>query len=460
LIKNGTIVTATEHYQADLLIEGEAIRSIGKGIAEGTHRIFDAGGKFILPGGIDGHTHFNAPNGNTVTKGFDSTVAALMGGTTSIVDFTHQPKGLSLLDSIIKHREEAEGKSVVDFGLHAMVTDVQDSIFEELPALTKAGVPTIKAFMAYKGTPLYSDDATIFRMLQKAREAGMLMMVHAENGDVIQVLQQQLIAQGKTAPESHVLSRPSFVEAEATPRAIQLAKGADAPVFIVHVSCGEALIAIREARAAAFPAFGETCPHYLCLDAKNLWKPDFQGAKYVCSPPLRDAADQEQLWKALQNGWLQVVGSDHCGLDYSGQKEMGRHDFTKIPNGLPGIEDRLAILYSEGVLKGRLSMERMVDVFATAPSKFYGMYPKKGTLLPGAEADLVIFDPDYRATISVKTSHQDVDYNIYEGFEQRGRPDKVFLRGQLVVSGGSFTGSKGQGRYIPREPYGSAYQGS
>ena len=460
LIKNGTLVTASEHYQADLLIDGEEIKAIGRGFDERSHEVVEAGGRYILPGGIDGHTHFGAPLMETKMQGFDSTVGALVGGTTSVVNFVHQPKGLSLLDSVAKHREEeAEGRSVADYGLHAMVTDVQESLFEELPALARAGVPTIKAFMAYKGTPLYSDDGTIFRLLQKAREVGMLVMVHAENGDVIDVLQKQLLAEGKTAPSYHALSRPPAVEAEATGRAALLARIAGAPIFIVHVSCAEALAVIQKAAREGIGIFGESCPHYLCLSADELSRPNFEGAKYVCSPPLREPSNQDHLWRALQEGWLQTVGSDYCGLTFSGQKELGRHDFTKIPNGVPGVQSRLAILYTCGVLKGRLSLERMVDVFATAPARFYGMFPKKGAILPGSDADLVIFDPDYTGRISIATSYEGVDYSLYEGFEQKGRPEKVFLRGRLVVSDGSFIGRKGQGRFIPRSPYGLAYSG-
>jgi len=460
LIKNGTIVTSSGQFKGDVLIEGEKVAAIGTGLDERAEQVFDAEGKCLFPGGIDGHTHFKLPFMGTHTAGFETAVAAAVGGTTSIIDFAPQPQGMSLVDSIAKHREEeAEGKTAVDFSFHAMVMDASNkTVFEELPALIKAGIPTIKLFMAYKGTPFMCDDATIFRMLQASKEVGMLLMLHAENGDVIDVLQKQLIAENKTDPKYHATSRPPTVEGEATARAACLAKVADAPIFIVHVSCAEAMLAIRSASEEGVDIFGETCPHYMTLGVENLAKPDFEGAKYVCSPALREPWHHEQLWQAIEHGWLQVVGSDHCGFNFKDQKEMGRGDFRKIPNGAPGVENRLSILYTYGVLLGKLSLERMVDVFAAAPAKFYGMYPRKGSIMVGADADIVIFDPDYTGTISVKTSKQGVDYNAYEGFEQKGRTEKVFLRGEVIVDNGDYVGKAGQGKFIEREPYGLAYR--
>ena len=459
LIKNGTIVTATEQFKGDVLIEGERIVAIGQGLDGRAQSTVDAKGKYLFPGGIDGHTHFALPFMGTSTKGFDTTTGAIIGGTTCVVDFAPQPAGMSLMDSIQKHREEqAEGKSAVDFSFHAIVMDAsQEGIFKEVGALVKAGISTVKLFMAYKGTPFYVDDATLFRMLQAAKEVGLLMMVHAENAHIIDILQQQLVASGKTAPKYHATSRPPVVEAEATWRAACLAKAADAPVFIVHVTCSEAMRAIRTASNEGIGIFGETCPHYLVLDVENLSKPNFQGAKYVCSPPLREAWHQDELWSAIEHGWLQVVGSDHCGFNFKGQKEMGRQDFRKIPNGAPGVENRLAILYTYGVLTGKLSLTRMVDVFATAPAKFYGLYPRKGSLAVGGDADIIVFDPGWEGTISVKTSKQGVDFNAYEGFKQKGRPEQVYLRGQLVVDKGKYVGRPGQGKWIDRQPYGLAY---
>lgn len=461
IIKNGTIVNASEQFKGDILIEGEKIVALGSGLDSRAEETIDASGKYVFPGGIDGHTHYGLPFMGTKATGFDTTVAAVVGGTTSVIDFSPQPEGMSLVDSVAKHREEeAEGKSAVDFSLHAMVMDAkQERLFEDLPALIKAGIPTVKLFVAYKGTPFMCDDATVFRMLQATKNVGMLMMLHAENGDVIDVLQKQLIAEGKTDPKYHATSRPPVVEAEATARAAYLAKAADAPLFIVHVSCAEAMIAIRTAHQEGVDIFGETCPHYMTLGVENLAKPDFEGAKYVCSPALRESWHHDQLWQAIEQGWLQVVGSDHCGFNFKEQKEMGRGDFTKIPNGAPGTENRLAILYTYGVLTGKLSLQRMVDVFSTAPAKFYGMYPRKGSIVVGADADVVIFDPEYTGKISVETSKQGVDYSTYEGFEQKGRAEKVFLRGNLTVDGGDFVGKIGQGKFIEREPYGFAYRG-
>ena len=461
LIQEGTIVNSSDQFKGDILIEGEKIIALGSGLEGRAEKIIPAKGKYIFPGGIDGHTHFRLPFMGTHTAGFATTSAAAIGGTTCVIDFSPQPPGMSLVDSVAKHRvEEAEGKAAVDFSLHAMVMDAtQKTIFEELPTLIKAGIPTIKLFMAYKGTPFMCDDATIFRMLQASKRVGMLMMTHAENGEVIDVLQKQLLAEKKTDPKYHATSRPPIVEAEATARAAFLAKTADAPIFIVHVSCAEAMVAIRNATLEGVRVYGETCPHYMTLSVGNLAKPGFEGAKYVCSPALREPAHHEKLWEAIEKGWLQVVGSDHCGFNFKEQKEMGLADFTKIPNGAPGVENRLAILYTYGVMAGKLSLTRMVDVFATAPAKFYGLYPRKGCVMVGADADLVIFDPEYSGTISVKTSAQGVDYNAYEGFQQKGRPDKVFLRGSLIVENGKFVGKAGCGRFIERQPYGAAYQG-
>ena len=460
LIKNGTIVTASEQYQSDVLIEGEKIIAIGAGLDDRAETTIDAKGKYLFPGGIDAHSHFDLPFMGTNTAGFDTTPAAIVGGTTSVIDFTPQPAGMSLQDSIAKHREEAiEGKTAVDYSLHSMVMDTTvPGIFDEFGALVKSGVSTIKLFLAYKGTPFNVDDATLYQALEAAKEVGMLAMTHAENGDIVSLLQQKLIAAGKTEPKYHAESRPAIVEAEATARAASLAKAADAPIFIVHVSCEDAMLAIRNAKQQGVDIFGETCPQYLVLDKEYLAKPGFEGAKYVCSPALRDKSNQEPLWQALDNGWLQTVGSDHCGFNMKGQKEMGREQFTGIPNGTPGVENRLAILYTYGVLTGKLSLQRMVDVFATAPAKFFGMYPRKGSIVVGGDADIVIFDPDYEGKISVETSLHGVDYSAYEGFDEKGKADKVFLRGNLVADGGKYTGQLGQGQFIERQPFGLAYQ--
>ena len=445
LIKRGTIVTATEIYAGDILIEHEKIAVIGSGLEARADKVIDAKGKYIFPGGIDGHTHFRFPFMGTKTTGFATTPAAAVGGTTTVIDFAPQTPGMSLLDSIAKHREEeADNVSVVDYSFHAMVMDLQERVFDEIPALAKAGIPTIKLFMAYKGSPVYSTDSTIFKMLQRTKKSGMLTMLHAENGEIIEVMQKQLLAQKKTAPKYHAVSRPPVVEEEATIRATMLAKAAETPVFIVHVSCTEAMEAIRSAQERGIAAFGETCPHYLMLDVERLSKPGFEGAKFVCSPALRETRHHDPLWRALHKGWLQTVGSDHCSFNYKGQKDMGKGDFTKIPNGAPGMENRLAILYTYGVLTGKLPLTRLIDVFATAPAKFFGCYPRKGSITVGADADLVIFDPAYECKISVKTSLQGIDYNAFEGFRPKGKSGAGFSaraahrgQGQICRQGGS-----------------------
>ncbi len=460
LIKNGTIVTASEQYKSDVLIDGEKIVAIGSDLDSRAETVVDAEGKYLFPGGIDAHTHFDLPFMGTNTAGFDTTPAALVGGTTSVIDFTPQPAGMSLQDSIVKHREEAiEGKTAVDYSLHSMIMDsTVPGIFDEFSALVKAGVPTIKMFLAYKGTPFMVDDATLFKGLEAAKDVGMLPTIHAENGDVVSLLQEKLLAAGKTDPKYHAESRPAIVEVEATARAASLAQAADAPIFIVHVSCEGAMLAIRNARQQGVDIFGETCPQYLVLDESYLAKPGFEGAKYVCSPALRPEFNQEPLWQALNNGWLQTVGSDHCGFNMKGQKDMGTEKFTGIPNGTPGVENRLAILYTYGFLQGKLSLQRMVDAFATAPAKLFGMYPRKGSIVIGGDADIVVFDPAYQGKISVETSLHGVDYSAYEGFNEKGRADKVFLRGKLVADGGKFIGQLGQGQFIERTPFGLAYE--
>jgi dihydropyrimidinase len=459
IIKNGTIVTASDQYRADILIDGEKIKAIGSGFEDQAAEVIDAGGKYIFPGGIDGHVHLGQISSwGTDLPGFETTSAALVGGTTTVIGFSRQQQGMGLLDSVLQHREEkVEGRSAVDFGLHVIVKYPREDVFDELPSLARAGIPTIKLFMASKGTPFHSDDATLFRMLQKSKNVGILTMVHAENGDIIETLQRQFIAEGRTEPKYHAASHPIVAEEEATIRAMLLAKAAEAPLFVVHISCREAMVALREARAKGIAVYGETCPHYLTLSVDYLSRPDFEGAKYVCSPPLREASHHHYLWEALERGWLQVVGSDHCPCNFRGEKERGRGNFLLIPNGLPGMENRLSILYTNGVLKGRLSLMRMVDVWATSPAKFYGLYPRKGSISVGADADLVVFDPDFLGRISVKTSLQGVDYNPYEGIEQRGRPEKVLLRGSMSVDHGTFIGKIGQGKFIEREPYGLAY---
>jgi dihydropyrimidinase len=414
----------------------------------------------VLPGGVDNHTHFGLPFGGTYTRGFETTTAAIVGGTTSIVDFVPQPTGMSIHDAVEKHiREQSEGKAVVDYNLHGMVMDVTEGLFDEIPKLPEIGIPTVKLFMAYKGTPFMVDDATLFKAMKAASSAGVTIMVHAENGDLIDALQKQCLSNGQVEPKYHAVSRPPSGETEATVRAISIAELAEAPLFVVHVSTKEAMEAIREANIKGLPIYGETCPHYLTLTVDNLSKENFEGAKYVCSPALRTREHLDALWESIQKGWLQVVGSDHCGFNWKEQKHMGRDDFTKIPNGAPSVENRLAILWTYGVETGRLSKQRLVDVFSTAPAKFNGLFHRKGHVGVGYDADLVLFDPHYQGIISVRDSLQGVDYSAYEGMEQKGRPVKVFLRGSLSVDDGRFVGKPGQGQFLPGKAFGAAYTG-
>ncbi|NLS44830.1 MAG: dihydropyrimidinase [Firmicutes bacterium] len=461
LIKNGTIVTAVNEYIADILVKGEKIVAIGDGLDDRADKSVDATGMYVLPGGVDQHTHFALPFGGTLTRGFETSPAAAVGGTTTVVDFVPQPQGMGLVDSVTKHIEEqAEGKAAVDYAFHSVVMDVTDSLFDEIPKLAEEGIPTMKLFMAYKGTPYMVDDSTLFKALLAAKKAGVTIMVHAENGDLIDVLQKQCIAANQVEPKYHAVSRPPGVETEATIRALNIAGVAEAPIFIVHVSTKEAMWAIRQAYAAGQPVYGETCPHYLSLDVDNLSKPDFEGAKYVCSPALRTSDHREALWQAIQNGWLQVVGSDHCGFDWEEQKHMGRNDFTKIPNGAPGVENRLAVLWTYGVEEGKLSRQRLVDLYATSPAKFNGLFPRKGHIGIGADADLVLYDPKWKGIMTVEGSLQGVDYCSYEGMKQIGRPEKVYLRGKLIVDNGDFIGEKDQGIHLKGEPFGAAFNGT
>jgi len=461
LVRGGTVVTSSGEFRADVLVDGEKIKAIGDGLdAGGCSEMIDATGMFVLPGGVDNHTHFALPFGGTHTRGFDTTPAAAVGGTTTIVDFAPQPRSMGIMDAILKHVEEsAEGKSAVDFSIHGMVMDVNDRLFEEIPKLVGIGIPTVKLFMAYKGTPYMVDDATLLHALQVAKTAGVTVMVHAENGDLIDLLQKQCVAAGQVEPKYHAVSRPPVVESEATYRALAIAALAGAPIFVVHVSAKEAMWAIRDAVNRGEPAYGETCPHYMTLGIENLSRPDFQGAKYVCSPALRTKDHQDAMWAAVKNGWLQVVGSDHCGFNWAEQKHLGRDDFTKIPNGAPSVENRLAVLWTYGVAAGRISRQRFVDVISTAPAKFNGLFPAKGHIGVGSDADLVLYDPAGGSVLTVKNSLQGVDYCAYEGMKQSGHIHAVLLRGKTIVKDGKFVGCPHGGKFVKGQPYGAAYTG-
>jgi dihydropyrimidinase len=456
LIKNGTIVTATDIYKAEILIEDGKITAIGTNLPTHGAEIIDANGCYVFPGGIDPHTHLDMPFGGTITKDdFESgTIAAAFGGTTTVIDFCLTNKGLPLSQSIQTWHDKAKDKAVIDYGFHLMIGEMNDDVLKQLDGvINEEGITSFKVFMAYKNV-LQADDETLFRTLIAAKELGALVMVHGENGDVIDYLTKKALADGNTDPIYHALTRPPEVEGEATGRAATLTGLAGSQLYVVHVSCAEAVQKITEARNKGFNVWGETCPQYLVLDQTYLEKPNFEGAKYVWSPPLREKWNQDVLWNALKTGQLQTIGSDQCSFDFKGQKELGRGDFTKIPNGGPIIEDRLSILFSEGVKKGRITLNQFVDITSTRIAKLFGLFPKKGTITIGADADLVIFDPNVQRTLSVEAHHMAVDYSAFEGMEVTGEPISVLVRGEFVVRNKNFVGTPGSGQYLKRAKYG------
>jgi dihydropyrimidinase len=454
LIANGTVVTADGSYAADVLVDGERIAQIGTGLGASANadETIDASGRYLIPGGIDVHTHMELPFGGTFAKDtFETgTRAAAFGGTTSIVDFAVQSRGKSLREGLDAWHEKAEGNAVTDYGFHMIMSDVNDGTLKEMDQLVAEGVPDFKLFTAYPGV-FYSDDGAIFRAMQQTGRNGGLIMMHAENGMAIDVIAADTVAAGTTDPIGHGLARYSVLEGEATNRVIRLAQSAKVPVYIVHLSAKEALNEVRRARDEGLPAFAETCPQYLFLSLDDLGH-GFNGAKFVCSPPLRTEDHQPELWKGLQKDDLQVVSTDHCPFDFHGQKDLGKDDFRKVPNGLPGVEDRLDLLHDGGVVGGKLTKERWVEIVSTAPAKLFGMYPKKGAIAVGSDADLVVYDPNRKRKISAKTHHMDVDYSCYEGRTVQGGSDVVMSRGSVVVRNGEFTGRKGAGQFIKRVP--------
>ncbi|ELK46552.1 UNVERIFIED_CONTAM: dihydropyrimidinase [Halobacillus marinus] len=456
LIKNGMIVTASDSYKADILVENGKIALIGNQLSEAGAEVVDAEGKYVFPGGIDPHTHLEMPFGGTVSKDdFETgTIAAAHGGTTTVIDFCLTNKGKPLQDSIDEWHAKSKDKAVIDYSFHLMISEMNESVLEQLPSvIDEEGITSFKVFMAYKNV-FQADDGTLFRTLEEAKRLGALVMVHAENGDVIEHLVNKALAAGQTEPIYHALTRPPEVEGEATGRAAQLTGLADSQLYVVHVSCGQAVKEIAEARKKGYHIIGETCPQYLVLDQSYLEKPDFEGAKYVWSPPLREKEHQDVLWNALKTGVLQTLGSDQCSFDFKGQKDMGKDDFTKIPNGGPIIEDRMTILFSEGVKKGRISLNQFVDITSTRIAKTFGLFPQKGTISIGADADLVIFDPDIERKISVDTSHMAADYNPFEGMEVTGQPVSVLSRGSYVIKDKEFVGEIGSGSYLKRARFG------
>ena len=454
LIKGGTVVTAVDTYLADVAIVDEKIAAIfGPDAAPPGpwDTTIDATGKFVMPGGIDAHTHMDMPFGGTASSDdFETgTRAAAYGGTTCIVDFAIQTKGEALRTGLDLWHRKAEGKAAADYAFHMIMTDVNDQTIPEMGQIVSEGVTSFKMFMAYPGV-FYVDDGQIFRGMQRASQLGALICMHAENGIVLDQLVAQALAKGHTAPIYHALTRPQIAEAEGTHRAICLAEMADAPLYIVHLSAERALKQVVEARDRGLPVYAETCPQYLFLSQDDLARPDFEGAKYVCTPPLRPASMQEDMWRGLRTHDLQVVATDHCPFCQKGQKELGKDSFAKIPNGMPGVETRMYLMWDGGVRTGRISMNRFVDVTSTAPAKIYGLYPKKGTIAVGADADVIVWDGEKRHVISDKTTHMRVDYSPYEGKEVVGAPSHVLSRGKVIVENGQYVGRKGDGKFVRR----------
>ena len=459
LIKNGTVVTAERTFPSDVLIDGEKIRDIAPSLpAEHADRVIDAAGLLLLPGGIDAHTHLDMPFGGTTSSDdFETgTRAAAVGGTTTLIDFAIQPKGTKMRDALDVWWKKADCRASIDYGLHMIVTDLGEAGLEDMDSLVGEGVASFKLFMAYPGV-LMVDDATIFKALGRTAKNGALICMHAENGGVIDVIVQRAIAEGKTAPIYHALTRPVTAEAEAVHRAIAMAEIAGAPVYIVHLSSADALHEVRAARDRGAPVFAETCPQYLLLNIEEMNRPGFEGAKYVFTPPLREKHHPPQLWEGLKHDHLQVVSTDHCPFCFADQKSLGKDNFTKIPNGGPGVENRLQLLYHHGVNLGRIGLNRFVELVSTTPAKLFGLYPRKGTLAPGSDADIVVWDPEAEHTISASTHHMRVDYSMFEGFKVKGNAKLVLSRGDVLVEDGRWLGKAGRGRFLKRAARGGAW---
>jgi dihydropyrimidinase len=456
LITNGHIVTATDDFQGDILVDDEQITAVGSPgtfSALQTDTVLDAQGKYVFPGAIDVHTHMELPLPTTVASDdFETgTIAAACGGTTTILDFANQRRGHRLAEALESWHQKADGKAVIDYGFHMTITDLAAAPEEAMDDMIAAGVTTFKLLMAYPNTFMV-DDETIYRVLRRSARLGGLVMVHAENGIVIDLIVREAVAAGHTAPVYHALTRPGILEGEAAQRAITLATLAEAPLYVVHVSCAHSLRAVAAAREKGLPVWGETCPQYLFLNDSCYAAPGFEGAKYVCTPPMRSLADNEALWLGLQRRELSVVSTDHAPFNFHGQKELGLDDFTKIPNGLPGVEHRVMLLY-QGVREGKLNLQHFVDLISTMPAKLFGLFPRKGTIAPGSDADLLIFDPEKTLTISVENQRQRVDYNPYEGMHVQGVPETVLLRGRVIVRDGQYVGGKGGGQFLARKTF-------
>ena len=453
LVRGGTVVTAADIYRGDVLVVDEKIAAVGTSLDGPADRTLDATGKYVIPGGIDVHTHLDMPFGGTTSADdfASGTIAAAHGGTTSIVDFAIQYKGQTLREAWDAWMKKADGKAAIDYGFHMIITDLPDAVEREMDVLVAEGVTSFKLFMAYRGV-LMLDDGSIFRALLRTAHNGGTICMHAENGGVIDVLVKRALAEGKTEPKYHALTRPPRAEAEATHRAIALAEMAGVPLYVVHLSAAEALEQVTLARDRGLPAYAETCPQYLFLSYVNYEEPGFEGAKYVMSPPLRAKGNEEKLWRGLAGNDLQAVSTGHCPFCMKEQKELGRGDFSRIPNGAPGIETRMSLLYDGGVRTGRIPLNRFVELTSTSPAKIFGLFPKKGTIAPGSDADLVIFDPEKKHVLSARTHHMRVDYNPYEGREVTGKAETVLSRGRVIIDNGQFVGKPGAGSFLKRQP--------
>src|SRR4026209_1707940 len=449
-IKNGRVVTAVDDYKADILIENERVSVIGNNLQMEADHTIDTAGKLVIPGGIDPHTHMELPFGGTESSDDfrTGTIAAAHGGTTSIIDFAVQTKGESMTSGVDAWHKKAEGKTCIDYAFHLITTEFEDGHTEQMYTLMDEGITSSKLFMAYPGVFL-ADDATIFRAMSAAGQRGGLICMHAENGIVINEIIKRFLADGRTAPKYHALTRPTIAEAEGVHRAIAIAEMAESPVYIVHLSCTDALNQVREARDRGIPAFAETCPQYLFHSIDD-YGDDFDGARYVMTPPLREKHNHADLWKGLKMDDLQVISTDHCPFCMKEQKELGKDDFSKIPNGAPGVENRVPLIYNGGVVENRISLNRFVELTSTAAAKMFGLFPKKGTIAIGSDADIVIFDPDSEQTLSVKTQHMNCDYNAYEGKKIKGVVETVLSRGKVVIDKGEFKGKAGNGQFLKR----------
>jgi len=473
IIKSGTLITASETFQADILVEREKIKSIGDNIAVQDAEVINADGKLVIPGGVDPHTHFDLPMFETISSDdhYTGHKAAAFGGTTTVMDFIPQnPPSTSEKDvvgmkrDIATWRAKADPKAAIDFGFHMNITHLDENVTQEIPGLIEEGITTLKVFTAYNDR-LRLQDGEIFKVMRIAKEHGMLTMLHAENGDIIDVLVSEALAAGHTTPEWHAHTRPAWGAVEAAMRAFALSGETGAPLYLVHMNVGGEADMLQYAREHGLPVMGETCPQYLFFTVEHLRRPD--GAKWVCSPPMRTASDNTRLWEGVKDGTIQVLGTDHCPfffdgtnpISYEGEevvipgKELGANDFTKIPNGLPGVQDRMPILWTEGVIKGRITPNQFVALTSTNPAKIFGLYPQKGALIPGADADIIIWNPDHKVEYGIRKSHQRTDYNLYEGWKLTGYPEKVYLRGNLIVDGDHWLGRAGMGKFLKRKPF-------